>query len=224
MNEIAKRIKSHNQISAYLCWTKLIDMNNWFTVKVKYTKQLDNGALKRVSEPYLLAAMTFTDAEARIYEELGQIIRGEFNVVGIARTEIHDIFAYDDADVWYKCKVRYESMDADTEKARKVNQNFLVSAASVKEAYERIQESLSTLMVDFEIPSIIVSPIVEIFPYAENLDRELSRTPIEDVQEEEEEEQPGNVVFSASGSDVDDEDEEEAEEGESEVEDEFDGE
>lgn len=198
-------------------------MNNWFTVKVKYTKQLDNGALKRVSEPYLLAAMTFTDAEARIYEELGQIIRGEFNVVGISRTEIHDIFAYDDADVWYKCKVRYESMDADTEKARKVNQNFLVSAASVKEAYERIQESLSTLMVDFEIPSIIVSPIVEIFPYSEDLDKELSRTPIEEVEEQEEEEgdeQPGNVVFSASGSDVDDEEEEE-EEGDSEIADEF---
>lgn len=203
-------------------------MNNWFTVKVKYTKQLDNGALKRVSEPYLLAAMTFTDAEARIYEELGQIIRGEFNVVGIARTEIHDIFAYDDADTWYKCKVRYETMDADNEKARKVNQNFLVSAGSVKEAFERIQESLSTLMVDFEIPSIIVSPIVEIFPYAEQLDRELSRRPIEEVEEEETHNK--NVVFSAPGSDLDDEDEdEEVEEVEeddvdSEVEDEFDGE
>ncbi|MCH2224821.1 MAG: DUF4494 domain-containing protein, partial [Crocinitomicaceae bacterium] len=157
-------------------------MNNWFTVKVKYTKQLDNGALKRVSEPYLLAAMTFTDAEARIYEELGQIIRGEFNVVGIARTEIHDIFAYEDADVWYKVKIRYESADAESEKARKVNQNFLVSANSVKEAYERIQESLSTLMVEFEIPSIIVSPIVEIFPYAEELDRELSRRPMEEAE------------------------------------------
>ncbi|NVK63829.1 MAG: DUF4494 domain-containing protein [Flavobacteriales bacterium] len=203
-------------------------MNNWFTVKVKYTKQLDNGALKRVSEPYLLAAMTFTDAEARIYEELGQIIRGEFNVVGIARTEIHDIFAYDDADVWYKCKVRYETMDADNEKARKVNQNFLVSANSVKEAYERIQESLSTLMVDFEIPSIIVSPIVEIFPYAEDLDRELSRKPIEEleVEEEDDDAQNTNVVFSASGSDADDEEEEqdEEEEADSEVEDEFDGE
>ena len=208
---------------------KKIDMNNWFTVKVKYTKQLDNGALKRVSEPYLLAAMTFTDAEARIYEELGQIIRGEFNVVGIARTEIHDIFAYDDADVWYKCKVRYESMDAESEKARKVNQNFLVSAGSVKEAFERIQESLSTLMVDFEIPSIVVSPIVEIFPYAEDLDRELSRKPIEEVEEEEDDEtQNSGVVFSASGSDVDDEDEDEEtdsdESEESEVEDEFDGE
>ena len=142
-------------------------MNNWFTVKVKYTKQLDNGALKRVSEPYLLAAMTFTDAEARIYEELGDIIRGEFNVTGIRPTEIHDIFAYDDSDVWYKCKVKYESMDADNEKARKVTQNFLVSAASVEQAAERLNESLSTLMVDYEIPAIVVSPIVEIFPFKE---------------------------------------------------------
>ena len=117
-------------------------MNSWFTVKVKYTKQLDNGALKRVSEPYLVAAMTFTDAEARIYEELGTIIRGEFHVVGIARTELHDIFAYDDADIWYKVKVKYETADADSEKTRKVTQNFLVSAGSVKEAYERIKESL----------------------------------------------------------------------------------
>lgn len=195
-------------------------MNNWFTVKVKYTKQMDNGALKRVSEPYLLAAMTFTDAEARIYEELGAIIRGEFNVVGIMRTEIHDIFAYDDADVWYKCKVVYEAADADSEKAKKVTQNFLVSAGSVREAYDRIKESLSTLMVDFQIPSIIVSPIVEIFPYTENLDKEISRRPLE----EDEVIPAKGGVFSASGSDLDDEDEEEVEDEMSEVEDDFDAE
>lgn len=133
------------------------------TVKVKYVKQLDNGALKRVSEPYLLNAMTFTDAEARIYDELGSIIRGEFVVVGISRTELHEIFGYDDADVWYKCKVVYQSVDADSEKAKKVTQNFLVNAGSVKEAYERIKESLSTLMVDFQINSVVKTNIVEIF-------------------------------------------------------------
>lgn len=194
-------------------------MNNWFTVKVKYTKQMDNGALKRVSEPYLLAAMTFTDAEARIYEELGALIRGEFNVVGIARTELNDIFAYDDAETWYKCRVRYENFDADSEKSKKVTQNFLVSANNVKEAYERIQESLKTLMVDFEIPSIVYSPIVDIFPYNEDLDREISRRPIE--EEEEPLTNAGKVVYSAAGSDVED-DEIDEEEFESEVEDEYD--
>jgi hypothetical protein len=197
-------------------------MNNWFTVKVKYTKQLENGTFKRVSEPYLLAAMTFTDAEARIYEELGSIIKGEFNVVGITRTELHDIFAYDDADVWYKVKITYESESADDgEKSKKVAQNFLVGAHSVKDAYDRIKESLSTLMVDFLIPSIIISPIVDIFPYTENLDREIERRPMIS-DDEAEESTPKGKVFSAPGSDIDDFDEE-IEDGfsESELEDDF---
>jgi hypothetical protein len=142
-------------------------MNNWFIVRVKYTKMLDNGALKRVTEKYLIAGMTFTDVEARVYEELGQVIRGEFNVVGILRKELHDIFAYDDADVWYQVKIKYEGVAEASEKSKKVTQLFLVSAGSVKQAYERIQESLATLLVDFEVPSITVSPIVEIFPFSE---------------------------------------------------------
>ncbi len=209
-------------------------MNTWFTVKVKYTKQLDDGTFKRVSEPYLLAAMTFTDAEARIYEELGSIIRGEFTVTNIARTEYHDIFYYEDADLWYKCKVTYQSegdgleieSDLNPKKVKKVSQNFLVTATSVKEAFERIQESLSTLMVDYQIPSIMLTPIVDIFPFNEELDVELERKPAKEktvtevTSDEEVIETPGKgVVFSASGSDFDDE-----EEFESSLEDDFSGE
>ena len=153
-------------------------MNNYFTVKVKYSKQLDNGAIKRVTEPYLLAAMSFTDAEARIYQELGDVIRGEFTVTAISRTDIHDIFVYDDEDVFYKCKVVYDNIDADGSKAKKVSQIFLVTADSVAQAHERIKESLHGLMVDFEIPSIVVSPIVEIFPYNEAIEKEIAREPI----------------------------------------------
>lgn len=156
-------------------------MNNWMQVKVKYTKQLDNGALKRVTEPYLLAAMTFTDAEARIYEELGSVIRGEFHVVAIQRVEIHDIFAYGDADVWYKAKVSYDSVDSDSEKSRKVTNTFLVSAESVKHATERIQENLTGMLSAYEIKSVIESPIVDIFPYADEelKDKEINRQPAE---------------------------------------------
>ena len=195
-------------------------MNNWFTVKVKYTKQLENGAFKRVSEPYLLAAMTFTDAEARIYEELGSIIRGEFVVTNIARSDFHDIFEYEDSDTWYKCKISYVSEDADSEKKKKVTQNFLVTAGSVKEAYERLQENLSTLMADYEIPSITATPIVEIFPYKEELDKEISRRPL---TEEEIESTPSNggAVFSAAGSDIEDEELNDTEDADSELEDEF---
>jgi hypothetical protein len=177
-------------------------MNSWFTVKVKYTKQLENGTFKRVSEPYLLAAMTFTDAEARIYEELGSSIRGEFQVTGITRTDLHDIFQYDDAEQWFKCKVTYDRIDEDGEKAKTISQNFLVSAANVKESYERMEESLATLMIDFNVVSITASPIVEIFPYRE----EDVQSPAQKAPKFEEEttHTPIRQVFSASVSDSDD--------------------
>jgi len=185
-------------------------MNSWFTVKVKYTKQLDNGTFKRVSEPYLLAAMTFTDAEARIYEELGALIRGEFIVTGISRTDIHDIFHYEDSEVWYKCKISYES-EADggeDSKSKKVAQNFLVSAHSVKEAYDRLKESLGGLMIDFQIPIISVSPIVDIFPFGDEGEDRVAVDFERQVKKEVAEHVLGTkTVFSASGSDVDEEDE-----------------
>jgi hypothetical protein len=137
-------------------------MNNFFTVKLKYTKQLDNGSLKRVTEPYLIGAHSFTDAESRVYEELGDLIKGEFQVTAISKTEVQDIFCYDDCDTWYKTKVKYETNDS--EKSKKVTQSFLVSADSVAQAHERIKENLSGLMVDFEIPSISKTAIVDIFP------------------------------------------------------------
>lgn len=196
-------------------------MNSWFKVKVKYTKQLESGSFKRVSEPYLLSAMTFTDAEARIYEELGTFIRGEFTVMGISREEIQDIFQYDDAETWFMCKVSYDNIDEDTDKKKTLTQKFLVSAKTVKESYERIEESLATLMIDFQITSIIASPIVEIFPYKE----EEVALPSQKKKNTEEEDNPKSIgaIFSASGSDLNDLNEsgETIEGEESEISDEF---
>ncbi len=165
-------------------------MNSWHTVKVKYTKEFQDGTLKRVTEPYLVSAISFTDAEARIYQEVGEFIRGEFMVTSIAKTDFNDIFQYDDAEVWYKAKVSYVSEDADSGKEKKVNTNYLVSAHNVKEAYERIEESLKGLMVTFEIPTISVTTIVEIFPYVAMEDEGAASN---DVTEEVEEETSSSV-------------------------------
>lgn len=194
-------------------------MNSWFTVRVKYTKQLENGTLKRVTEPYLLAAMTFTDAEARIYEELGTYIRGEFMVVGIARTDLSDIFQYEDSATWFKCKITYGIEEEDGDKKKKVAQNFLVSAPDVKEAYGRMEESLAGLMIDYQVLSIVSSPIVEIFPYRD----EDVQSPAKKVQDlDEPVSSQRGVVFSASGSDVEEEELPEEPSNDSSLEDQFD--
>jgi len=153
-------------------------MNSWFTTTVKYTKQLEDGTFKRVTEPYLVAAMTHGDAEARIYEELGMSIRGEFGVTGVKRTDIHEIFYYEDSDVWYKCKISYEAhsdLSEEGGKPKSISQNILVSAHSVKEAYERLNESLKGMMMDFVVPNIGISKIVDVFPFVDNGEDELEK-------------------------------------------------
>lgn len=188
-------------------------MNNWFIVKIKYTKQMDDGTFKRVSEPYLIAAMTFTDAEARVYDEIGNSIRGEMTVTGISRADFHDIFYYEDADIWYKCKIMYEAGGDGAEegaKAKKIAQNFLITAHSVHQAYERLKESLHGMMIDYVIPSIIVSPIVDVYPFKDSMELETVSKK-ETLVEETQHTIGKKTVFSASGSDESEEFEEESE-------------
>ena len=133
--------------------------------RVKYAKENEQGLLKNVSEQYLVDAVSFTEAEARIYDMLGSVIRGDFQVTNISKSNIVDVFFYEDIDVWYKCKVTYVVADADSGKEKKITQYMLISAHHVKEAYERIHESLNNMLVSFNVPDITESPIIEIFPY-----------------------------------------------------------
>jgi len=148
-------------------------MRTWFLCKVKYAKENEEGLLKNVSEQYLVDAVSFTEAEARIYDMLGSVIRGDFQVTSISKSNIVDVFFFDDVDVWHKCKITYIVADADSGKEKKVTQYMLVTAHNVKEAYDRIYESLNNMLVSFNVPEVLESQIVEIFPYEKD-DEELN--------------------------------------------------
>jgi hypothetical protein len=140
-------------------------MRTWFLCKVKYAKENEEGLLKNISEQYLVDAVSFTEAEAILYDRLASQIRGDFQVTGISKSNIVDVFFYEDSDIWYKCKISYLVADADSGKEKKVTQYMIVTAEDVKNAYDRIQESLSNMLVSFRIPDIVESAIVEVFPF-----------------------------------------------------------
>src|SRR5687768_4962084 len=112
----------------------------WFLCKIRYRKQAENGKQLTINESYLIDSVSFTDAEARIYQELSSIIK-DFSLVGVSPLRVTDVFHYEDAETWYKCKVNYISVDEKSGKEKKVQNMMLVSAANVKQAYERIEES-----------------------------------------------------------------------------------
>ena len=134
-------------------------MRIWFLCKVKYAKETEDGLLESISE------QSFTEAEAILYDRLGSQIRGDFQVTGISKSNIVDVFFYEDADIWHKCKVSYLVADGDSGKEKKVTQYMIVTAEDVKQAYDRIQESLSTMLVSFRVPDITESPILDVFPF-----------------------------------------------------------
>ncbi len=140
-------------------------MNEWYRVGCRYTKEFKDGTLKRVTEFNLINAISFTDAETRVHEEIGTVIRGEFVVTTCAKVNISDVFRYEDADKWWKVKVQYISEDADSGREKKVTNYMLVEAHNAKEAYERVTSSLTGLMVSYEMPSISLMNIQDIYPY-----------------------------------------------------------
>ncbi|MCH7415166.1 DUF4494 domain-containing protein [Belliella sp. R4-6] len=188
-------------------------MRVWFLCKVKYAKENEEGLLKNVSEQYLVDAVSFTEAEARIYDMLGSVIRGDFQVTNISKSNIVDVFFYEDIDIWHKCKITYIVTDADSGKEKKVTQFMLVTAHDVKEAFERIFESLNNMLVTFRVPEVTESPIVEIFPYEKD-DEELlpppaaNLKPLSEVKADQERREEARAANKPQEEDFDSEEEE----------------
>jgi hypothetical protein len=157
-------------------------MKTWFICTIKYHREDEQGNVRKITEPYLVDAVSFTDAEARIYQALQDVIPGEFTISDISRSNFADIFHYDDAETWYKCKVSYVTVDDIAGKEKKVTNYMLVSAHDIKEAYERIEESLSTMLVPFTVQSITESSYMEVFAYEGDLAIPKNLKPLSSIQ------------------------------------------
>ena len=138
-------------------------MANWFECKVRYDKMMENGVQKKVNEPYLVDALSFTEAEARIIEELTPFISGEFTVSAVKRARISEIFWDDSADKWYMVKVAFITIDEKSAVEKKSNSFILVAANSFKEALENFMENMKTTLADFDIVSITETPIMDVY-------------------------------------------------------------
>lgn len=155
-------------------------------------KEDEQGRTKNVTETYLVDALSFTEAEAKIYEEVGQRIMGEFQVTGISKSRVTDVFEYPDADTFFQAKVVYFVADADSGKEKKVTNLMLVTANDVKHAFERIFESLNNMLVTFTVPEVKESPVLEVFHHNGEQKIPDNLKPLSEVEEEEYEEENEN--------------------------------
>ena len=138
-------------------------MANWFECKVRYDKLQENGAAKKVNDPYLVDALSFTEAEARITEEQRPFISGEFSVSAVKRTKIAEIFFFEGGDRWYLVKVGFITIDEKTAAEKRSNSLILVQASNFKEAYDNFVKGMAGTMADYEIVSITETPLMDVY-------------------------------------------------------------
>lgn len=138
-------------------------MANWFECKVRYDKMMENGVVKKVTEPYLVDALSFTEAESRIIEEQTPFISGDFSVSAVKRTKISEIFWDDSADKWYLVKVAFVTIDERTAVEKKTSTLILTAGNDLKDAYDNFMAGMEGTMADFEIQSIAETPLMDVY-------------------------------------------------------------
>ena len=139
-------------------------MSQWFECKVKYDRMIENGGLKTVSETYLVDALSFTEAEARITDKMQPFISGEFSVDTVKRVKLSDIFYNESGDRWYKVKTNYITIDEKTAVEKRTASFQLVQSSDFQGALKTFMEGMHDTMADFEIASIVETQLMDVFP------------------------------------------------------------
>ncbi|VXC25339.1 DUF4494 domain-containing protein [Maribacter litoralis] len=150
----------------------------WYECKIKYRKLDDaSGMLKVKTEPFLVDAISYTEAESRITEEMSVYLSDteEIKITNIKVANYAEIHPFENSDRWFKSKVSLIAFDEESGKERKTNMYLLVQANDVKEAYDNTMSVMKDTMGEYSVPSISESPIMDVFPYFSGEEDDMER-------------------------------------------------
>jgi hypothetical protein len=145
----------------------------WFECKIRYEKVTEDGLQKKVNENYIVDALSFSEAETRITEEMSSYISGEFEVADIKKAAYKEVFFTDDniADKWYKAKLQFITIDEKTEKEKRSTVNYLVQAGSMNGAMKNIDEVMGGTMIDYVVSSVAETTLMDVYEYGKKNDK-----------------------------------------------------
>ena len=139
----------------------------WFECKIRYEKVMEDGTPKKVNEVYVIDALSFSEAEERIMEEMSSYISGEIELVDVKIAPYKEIFFADNdmADKWYKAKLAFITIDEKTDKEKKTSVFYLVNAGNINSAIKNTDEVMGGTMIDYAITAIQETKIFDVFEY-----------------------------------------------------------
>ena len=139
----------------------------WFECKVRYEKMMEDGMPKKVVELYTVDALSFSEAEERIMEEMSSYVSGEIEIADLKIAPYKEIFFADSdlADKWYKTKLAFITIDEKTDKEKKTTVYYLVNAGNINSALKNVDEIMSGTVVDYQTCNLSETQIIDVFEY-----------------------------------------------------------
>ncbi|MFV0587391.1 DUF4494 domain-containing protein [Bacteroides reticulotermitis] len=143
-------------------------MHTWFECRIRYEKMTEKGMRKKVTEPYLVDALSFTEAEARIIESMTPFISGEFTVTDIKRANYSELFTSEEetADKWFHGRLAFITLDEKSGAEKKTYTNVLIQAADMRDAMKKLDEGMKGTIADYQSIVLKETAIMDVFPYS----------------------------------------------------------
>lgn len=141
--------------------------SKWFETKIQFDKTQEDGTQKKVTEQYVVEAISFTEAEAKIIAETKDYVPGDYSVKNITPANYHEIFFAENNkdDKWYKAKLQFITIDEKTEKEKRQNVRYLVQGSSTECAQKNIKETMNGTVIDYVVVSIVETNIIDVFEH-----------------------------------------------------------
>lgn len=139
----------------------------WFEVGIRYRKTQEDGSEKAVTDRYAVDALSFTEAESAITEEMEAYISGEFKIKSEVQANYGEVWFSDNDDdnKWYKAKLSYIAIDERTEKEKRTNITYLVQAKSMHRALKNIDEVMGKSLADYEVVGLQETKVLDVFEH-----------------------------------------------------------
>lgn len=151
--------------------------STWFECKVRYEKTQEDGSEKLVNELYVVDALSFTEAEASIIDNMSVYVSGEFKVANINPTNYNEIFFsdIDDDDLWFKARLAFITIDEKKDKEKRTYVNYLIQAKSIERAKRYVDEVMGKTMIDYELKSLSETKIFDVFEHEPSTDKQKEK-------------------------------------------------
>lgn len=134
----------------------------YFEVKARYDRQLDNGAMKKVTEPYIVDALSFAEAEARAIDNISPMVGCEVDIRTVKRTPIAEVYN-PDSDKFFLTKVAFISFDERTGAEKKIISQFIIGAEDIDAAKDNFEEMMRGTASDYELLLLCETGFIDIF-------------------------------------------------------------